>query len=67
MGRVESFARIKRAMGASQTDPLRLSESVVAMGNLLAADRTPRLSKVMANTNFADEPPTFRELSAYLW
>jgi len=67
MGRIESFNRIKHTMQSSQTDPARLSESVAAMGTLLAVDRTPRLSRVMANSNFADEPPTFRALAPYLW
>lgn len=67
IGRIDAFPRLKRSLQANQTDALRLSETVVAMGTLLAIDRTPALSRVLADTNFADEPPTFRELSAYLW
>jgi HEAT repeat protein len=67
IGRIDAFPRLKRSMQSNQTDALRLSEAVVAMGTLLAIDRTPVLSRVMADTNFADEAPTFRELSAYLW
>lgn len=67
LGRVDAVQRLRSSMDANQTDALRLSEAVIALGTLLGVERTPELSRVMANSNFVDEPPTVRELTTFLW